>query len=311
MRIDYTVFSRDGRYAYFGGGRGDSISKWHLRTGKEVRRYDSPVWVESLALSSDGRRLLASGLQSEIRLWDTNSGKELRVFSGHSRRGVPYVAFLPDGDRFVSGGGDGKILLWDLKTGQQIRKALGHEKGISTMDVSPDGKLAVCALGGKPRGGDYDQTFSIRLIDLRSMKAIRRLTGHEEAVDAVAFSPDGKRILSGGWDKTLRLWDVATGREIRKMTGHPDIIRVVSFSPNGRYALSAGGGTTVHSDRSVAGPTDAVVYLWDLESGRAIQRFKGHSCHHTHAVFHPGGQYAVSAGNPDPFVIIWKLPPLR
>ena len=63
-------------------------------------------------------------------------------------------------------------------------------------------------------------------------------------VTSVAFSPDGRYVISAGSDdKTLKLWDIATGREIRTFTGHAGSVRSVAFSPDGRYALSGGGNT--------------------------------------------------------------------
>jgi WD40 repeat protein len=310
VHVNHTVFSPDGRYAYTGGGAGESLSKWDLHTGKEVLRFEGAHWMNRLAISADGKRLLTSGLNPQIQLWDTDQGKRLRVFSGHAPPNVPYVAFLADGRHVISGGQDGTIRVWELETGRQVHRFRAHEKGITTMDVSPDGKLAVCASGHKHKKTDYDTTYSIRLIDLGSMKEIRRLNGHGGLVDSVAFSPDGKQILSGSWDKSVRLWDVASGRQIRKMTGHRDYIRWVCFSPNGRYALSAGGGTVLRADGHAAGMTDAI-HLWDLESGRAVQKFEGHKNFISSVVFHPTGQYAFSAGYLERAVFIWKLPPLR
>jgi WD40 repeat protein len=82
------------------------------------------------------------------------------------------------------------------------------------------------------------------------------------AVRSVAFAPDGRRIASSSWDRTLRLGDVQTGREVRPFKGHtaaPDGIR---FTPDGRHLLSSGG-----QDRSVR--------VWDVETGKEVRRTRG------------------------------------
>src|ERR1039457_752795 len=66
------------------------------------------------------------------------------------------------------------------------------------------------------------------------------LTGHKGPVFAVAYSPDGTKVLSGGFDNTLKLWDAATGREISTWEGHTDNVRAVAISRDGTRAVSGG-----------------------------------------------------------------------
>ena len=85
---------------------------------------------------------------------------------------------------------------------------------------------------------------------------MRTFEEHSETIRAVAFSPDGKHVLSGSWDKTIKLWHVATGRLIRTFEGHSGSVYSVVFSPNGATVASA-------SD-------DGTIRLWDAATGTLI-----------------------------------------
>jgi len=89
----------------------------------------------------------------------------------------------------------------------------------------------------------------------------------------MAFSPDGRRALTGSPDGTKRLWDLETGREARVLKGHSGAVWSVAFSRDGRRALS--------------GSTDKTIRLWDLETGQEVRVFKGHSDSVLGVVFSP------------------------
>jgi len=95
-----------------------------------------------------------------------------------------------------------------------------------------------------------------------SIALLRILTGHQDSVNSVAVSPDGRRIVSGSSDRTVAVWDLVSGSRTRRLTGHQDSVRSVAVSPDGR--------------RIVSGSDDRTVAVWDLEAGSRIHQLTGH-----------------------------------
>lgn len=123
-------------------------------------------------------------------------------------------------------------------------------------------------------------------------RQILRLHGHRGPVRCLAFSPDGKKALSGGQDAMMRLWDLESGQELRRFKGHTDPINGVAFSPDGRAALSGSGWMREHGYVVREG---AMVSWWD-QTGDATRRFKDQPGGVAAVAFCPDGQHAVSAG---------------
>jgi len=122
-----------------------------------------------------------------------------------------------------------------------------------------------------------------------------RFTGHKSGVYSVCFSPDGKYVLSGSYDKTMKLWDAFTGQEIRTFKGHKGCVNSVCFSSDGKYALSGSG--------------DKTLKLWDIATGREIKTFPGHKGlfnEVTSVCFSPDGKYALS-GSWDYTLKLWDV----
>jgi len=140
--------------------------------------------------------LLASAdYGGDVRIWDVESGRTIKVFSAHNGRAA-CLAFRPDGKRLVSAGGDGAFNLWDTTTWEKVRWS-GSTGRIHSVAFSPDGKFLVSA------GADA----TVRVWDTASGRLRRTLIGHGDTVYGVAYSPGGKSLASASLDKTIRIWD--------------------------------------------------------------------------------------------------------
>ena len=119
---------------------------------------------------------------------------------------------------------------------------------------------------------------------------IRTLAGHIDAVMAVAYSPDGARIVSASLDKTLKIWDAATGAELTTLTGHTSAMRAVAYSPDGT--------------RIVSGSDDKTLKIWDAATGAELTTLTGHTSAMRAVAYSPDGTRIVS-GSDDKTLKIW------
>ena len=106
---------------------------------------------------------------------------------------------------------------------------------------------------------------------------LRRFDGHTDKVSSVALSPDGKTALSSSDDRTVRQWDLESGKMLRVFAGHEDYALSVAFLPDGGTAFSGGGGLWDPTKRFYFPGTDHALRLWDMESGKVLRRFEGHT----------------------------------
>jgi WD40 repeat protein/transcriptional regulator with XRE-family HTH domain len=195
--LSTVAFSPDGKYVLTGSWD-RTARRWETQTGKIVTIYQVGDGPYGVAFSPDGQYVLTGDFSTHIlSLWDAQSGKRLRQFTGHTEP-VNGVAFSPDG-RFVLGSSyDKTARLWDVQTGEQLQVFTGHTAFLWTATFSPDGKFVLTA------GGDN----TARLWDVQTGEELRRFTGHTGPVEWVVFSPDGKTFATASDDGTARRWDV-------------------------------------------------------------------------------------------------------
>jgi WD40 repeat protein/uncharacterized caspase-like protein len=115
--------------------------------------------------------------------------------------------------------------------------------------------------------------------------------GHSRGINAVAFSKDGRFILTGASDQLVVIWDATTGGEIRRFAGHSEQVTAVAFSPDAKFILS--------------GSTDETARLWDVEAGNEIRRFAAEPSTILSVAFSPDGQFVLT-GSTDNLARLWN-----
>lgn len=268
-------------------------------------------------------KLLATGVDNDVLLWQVDNSRQLARFRGHTAW-VVAIAFSPDGTVLASGSHDQTVRLWDVQHGQCHKTLQGHSSWIRAIAFSPDG----CLLAS----GSNDHT--IRLWNTCSGECLRVLQGHGDRVIAVIFSPDGQTLISGSDDRTLKLWDVQTGDCLKTIETHVNWALSIALHPDGKtlttgsdqnsvkfWDIHAGRFTGVLSgyDAQVwsltfspngqllaTGAEDKTVKLWDVETKQCLKTLRGHCDRVWLVEFSSDGQTLVTAGS-DQTIRLWDV----
>jgi RNA polymerase sigma factor (sigma-70 family) len=298
--------SENGKVAATGANDG-VIILWDLATGKEKQRLHGHTgWLRAVGFVPGGKLLASASTDQTVRLWDLATGNEIRRLEGNPEGSLHAIAIAPDGKTLASGDNHANTVdVWNLLTGQRLHALkLDDEQrlGVMCLAFSPDGKMLACG----ERILRYDETeltSRILLWDAMTGKKRGELPAHKFAVDSLAFSPDGKILVSTGTtDKTLSHWDIETGKRIFELPcalgqGVVALGRgVVAFSPDGK-TLAWG---------SSAGE----VWLWETATKKLRRKFSGHATNVKSLAFSPDGRVLVT-GSEDTTAMVWDVTGLK
>ena len=266
------------------------VKIWNVESGREEWKIAHWDWVDNLAVTSGGTKIISTECQSrEVKVWDVASHKLVKAWT-HRETHIR-VAISPD-DRLVAVGKRG-VVFYTLE-GKKVDYATNIEDVdgklhyIQSMSFSPDGSKLACASSG--------DAF---VYDVKSGDVILGyLNGSIRANGPVLWSSDGSRLFST-YDSAIHCWNSATGQQIgQPWTGHTNGIRSLSLSPNGLILASASLDKTVRLWNATAG--DPIGHLqYDVE--------RPHDSGLTKVCFAPNGE-CVASGGFGGKIYLWRLP---
>jgi WD40 repeat protein len=196
------------------------------------------------AVFGPDRRWLASGsADNTIRLWDVESGSELRALAGH-HSWIKSLAISRSGETLASGSNDRTVKLWDVSSGRELATLSGHNGPVEVVLFSPDDRWLVSA--------STDAT--VKIWERASGREVQILKGHTAGITSLAFSSDGRTLATGSADNSIKIWETANWSLLRNLTKHTAKITTLAFGPNGQ--------------RLASGSADGEILIWDTATGR-------------------------------------------
>ncbi|HXY40281.1 MAG TPA: protein kinase, partial [Vicinamibacteria bacterium] len=221
------------------GSRDRTLRLWDTASGEPLGTLEGHAeTVSDLDVACEGRLAASAGWDGTVRLWDLERRDPRQVLSGHGAN-VAAVRFSADGHVLASAGWDGTVRLWDVEDGRPLATLQGPEDPT--------------ALAWHPRGRQLavaGQDGVVRLLEPRSGRVLRALQGHQAAVTGLAFTADGRFLVSASRDRTVRSWDLR-GHDAPRALAHPDAVFGLCLASSGTLLLSAGG--------------DRVARVWHLD----------------------------------------------
>ena len=273
----------------------NTVKLWQTNGDKLFTFKKHQAGIDGIAFSSDGKIIASASDDNTVKIWQTD-GSLLRSLTVHNEE-VRSVAFSPDDKAMASASDDSRVELWRPKE-TLLTILAGHNDEIESVAFSPITVASPEGIGQIVASASDDKTIKLWTPQGKLIMAFEKNPnkdgGHNDKVEDVAFSPDGKLIASASEDNTVGLWKLNDNNKyefLLSLKGHINEVEGVAFSPNGNIIATA-------SD-------DKTVKLWKPD-GTLLQTLKGHKARVEEVAFSPDGKLIASASG-DHDIKLWNI----
>ncbi|WP_373651163.1 Gfo/Idh/MocA family oxidoreductase [Schlesneria sp. DSM 10557] len=247
--------------------------------------------VRSLSFSADGKFLAVGGYQF-AGLVDAQTGALLHELKGH-RGSVTGVAFSPDSKFLATACEDEVGRIWTLTPEPMSKELRGHGYPLTAIAWSADGTLVATAAGDELRPTKAGQ---VKVWNAATAEVKHTFELHSKAATGVAFSPDGRFLLSSSVDEHVNVYDLTSGKPLGYFAGHSRPTNAVSVHPDGETAVSVSGGRAVGKNE---------LMIWEFETGEPLVALEAHEAKITAVAVSHNGSLVATAGQ-DKSVALWN-----
>lgn len=257
----------------------EDVVIWDVSLGQEIGVLGGHEdWIETVAFSPDGRRIVTASQDTTARIWEirsiidfdaehrrnpslplelTNDGTRhisadthaIAVLRGHEGS-IESALFSSDGTRILTLARDQTARVWELSDQPIVLRPAGGAADRAA--ISPDGQRVVTV--------SFDENVA-RVLDVRSQTEITSLRGHTRNPIAASFSSDGTRIVTASKDQTARVWDAVSGRQLALLRGHTDLVTDARFDIRGERIVTVGSDGTVRTWNAITGAPLLVIRI--------------------------------------------------
>lgn len=271
---------RDGKFVAT-TGKENEVLIWDAFAGSRKRRlvgHTAPI--RSLSFVANGDRHLVTGSDDgTVRLWNYETGSELRVLGTHAG-GVTSLDVTRDGENIATTGRDRTVRIWNTRGDDEPTTFSGISDDIVSLDFAFDGKWL---LGGGADG-------KVRVFDLQGEAGVKEYPVHPQPIQ-VAFHPSGEQFALGSMGGDVQLWDVKSLTRLTSFDHPPSAVMALDFRHDGAELAT--------------GAADGIVRIWDVGSGRLARSLKGHKGPICSASYAMHGQRLITSSK-DGTVSFWN-----
>ncbi|XP_076183363.1 notchless protein homolog 1 isoform X1 [Ptiloglossa arizonensis] len=295
------------------------ILLWNPKTGEQIGRAMTghKMWVTSLCWepfhkNPECQYLVSASKDCDLRVWDTKRAQTVRILSGHTKS-VTCVKWGGSG-LIYSASQDRTIKVWRAEDGILCRTLEGHAHWVNTLALNVDYVLRTGPFQLGKNADKTDNLLEYAKIQYKSVgeeilvsgsddftlflwkpekekKSIARMTGHQQLINDVKFSPDGRIIASASFDKSIKLWESSTGKYIASLRGHVQAVYSIAWSADSRLLVS--------------GSADSTLKVWSMKTKKLSQDLPGHADEVYAVDWSPDG-LRVASGGKDKVLRLWQ-----